>query len=564
MEKSIFKRVENYLIGDLLFQNHDTLKKANITIVYYIVFLSLLLLVPLQFLYLFIGSPTQSIIGLISIAVFGTALVYIKTTKQTTVVAHGILIFSTLTYALNTFLYREMNIINGLLLSCNIIFVFNLFDKKTGAVYASIHALVCISFMIMIDQNIDISFIKPIKQTVTEQIASFSILFIVCVTVILHYQSAHQNAAKDLSKSLKDLKISEERRKKSQSIAKIGNWELHIPSQTFVFEDETYKIFGIEKSNADLLKSIIEIIHIEDKELALKALNHKNYSTSTKTDFRIVTTNGAEKYLSLFGELQSDESGNPIRLFGVVQDIHEIKQTEEKLEKLLSITNYQNEKLKNFAYIVSHNIRSHSSNITSLVEILLKTNSEEEKNSILIMLKNTASNLEETLSNLNEMIHITENISKPKTKIRLEPEIKKTLEVLSAQIIKHGVEIKTKVSASLSVHIIPSYLDSILLNLISNAIKYRSLERNLVIEIEAKKSDNYIILSVKDNGLGIDLKKNGSKLFGMYKTFHSNEDARGIGLFITKNQIEAMRGKIEVESEENVGTTFKVYFDEKA
>jgi hypothetical protein len=80
-----------------------------------------------------------------------------------------------------------------------------------------------------------------------------------------------------------------------------------------------------------------------------------------------------------------------------------------------------------------------------------------------------------------------------------------------------------------------------------------------MVKLVAKKEGEYIELSIIDNGLGIDLKKHKAKLFGMYKTFHHNKDARGIGLFITKNQIESLGGKIEVESEIDKGTTFKIY-----
>ncbi len=81
--------------------------------------------------------------------------------------------------------------------------------------------------------------------------------------------------------------------------------------------------------------------------------------------------------------------------------------------------------------------------------------------------------------------------------------------------------------------------------------------------IEYEKVEPYIVLHFKDNGLGLNLNKNGHKIFGMYKTFHGNEDAKGIGLFITKNQLEAMNGKIEVESIEGEGSNFKIYFNEK-
>ena len=98
------------------------------------------------------------------------------------------------------------------------------------------------------------------------------------------------------------------------------------------------------------------------------------------------------------------------------------------------------------------------------------------------------------------------------------------------------------------------------MNFLTNAIKYRSPKRNPVIKLKTVSEDGYTILSIQDNGLGIDLEKYGDKLFGMYKTFHDSKDSRGIGLYITKNQIEAMNGKVSVESKVGHGTTFKIYF----
>ena len=111
-----------------------------------------------------------------------------------------------------------------------------------------------------------------------------------------------------------------------------------------------------------------------------------------------------------------------------------------------------------------------------------------------------------------------------------------------------------------TVSAIPAYLDSILLNLFTNSIKYSSPDRPLVIKIDSVLTKDQLVLRFSDNGLGIDLDRHGAKLFGMYKTFHRNKDAKGIGLFITKNQIEAMHGKIAVESTVDVGTTFTLYF----
>ena len=150
-----------------------------------------------------------------------------------------------------------------------------------------------------------------------------------------------------------------------------------------------------------------------------------------------------------------------------------------------------------------------------------------------------------------------------KTQICLKDEIEKTKKALSLAIKESQITITHTIPKELTVTAIPAYLDSILLNLFTNAIKYKSPERKAILDIGYEINENYTIITFRDNGLGLNLKKNGHKIFGMYKTFHGNEDAKGIGLFITKNQLEAMDGKIEVESKVGSGSIFKVYLNEK-
>jgi light-regulated signal transduction histidine kinase (bacteriophytochrome) len=136
------------------------------------------------------------------------------------------------------------------------------------------------------------------------------------------------------------------------------------------------------------------------------------------------------------------------------------------------------------------------------------------------------------------------------------------MQVLNQDIRKSGIKIIIDLDGGEYIKAVPAYLDSVILNLMSNAIKYKSPSRNPVLKISSKVEDDYRVLFFEDNGLGIDTVKNRDKLFGMYKTFHENEEAKGFGLFITKNQIEAMDGKIDLESKVDVGSTFKVYFNE--
>ena len=131
---------------------------------------------------------------------------------------------------------------------------------------------------------------------------------------------------------------------------------------------------------------------------------------------------------------------------------------------------------------------------------------------------------------------------------------------LSVKIYEAEAEIFSEFSEAPKLSYIAHYLESILMNLVSNAIKYKHPERKPIIDVYTLQEDDKITLVVKDNGLGINLEKYGNKIFNMYQTFHDNSDAVGIGLFIVKNQVEILQGTIDVESCEGEGTTFKICF----
>ncbi|HMG93866.1 MAG TPA: ATP-binding protein, partial [Chryseolinea sp.] len=103
-------------------------------------------------------------------------------------------------------------------------------------------------------------------------------------------------------------------------------------------------------------------------------------------------------------------------------------------------------------------------------------------------------------------------------------------------------------------------LNSIIYNLVSNAIKYRSHDRDLHVSIRTSEDPDYWVLQVADNGLGIDMALYGKDLFKMYKRFHENHEGKGLGLYLVKLQVESLDGFIEVTSEVDIGTTFTIYF----
>jgi len=257
------------------------------------------------------------------------------------------------------------------------------------------------------------------------------------------------------------------------------------------------------------------------------------------------------------------DQGKANGLVGISWDISDLKQKEEELRDLINVTSLQNKQLINFAHIVSHNLRSHTANFSMLLEFLINEKDEEEKEKIIKMLTEASDNLLETLENLNEVVAISTNVNLEKKPTTLYKKIQTAEQNLAAFLKKNKATIINKIPKDLQIMVIPAYLDSILMNFITNSVKYKDPKRDPVITLSVSKNDQFTILSIEDNGMGIDLKKYGDKLFGMYKTFHHNSDARGIGLYISKNQIEAMNGKVMACSEVGKGTTFNIYFNEK-
>jgi len=234
---------------------------------------------------------------------------------------------------------------------------------------------------------------------------------------------------------------------------------------------------------------------------------------------------------------------------------------EKKLNRLVDVTSQQNESLFNFAHIVSHNLRSHSSNLSMLSGFLSTEENENERKNLLNMLHDASESLNETVLHLNEVVQVKVDALDKMKRVNLYRTIMSVKKNLGLLLENKNAVCHVDIDKNLKIRGIPAYLDSIFLNLFTNSIKYSSPERTPVIKIVSAQIKDKTVLTFSDNGLGIDLKRHGDKLFGMYKTFHRNKDAKGIGLFIIKNQIEAMNGSIEVESTVDVGTTFKLYFD---
>jgi light-regulated signal transduction histidine kinase (bacteriophytochrome) len=253
-----------------------------------------------------------------------------------------------------------------------------------------------------------------------------------------------------------------------------------------------------------------------------------------------------------------DSYGKCITLKGIFQDIDSIKKKGITLQSSINLLDDQNKRLQNFAYIVSHNLRSHAGNLKFMVNLFEESTMKDDRAEIFSHIKTISESLSATMGHLDEIVRIQSEISKERKLIDFDTTFNNVASALHTNIVASGAEINTDFTNCPKVNYIPAYLESIFQNLLTNAIKYRHPDRKPVINCATHKVGNEVYLVFEDNGMGIDLQRFGDQLFGMYKTFHHNSDSKGIGLFITRNQVEALGGSIKVDSTVNVGTKFTV------
>ena len=357
------------------------------------------------------------------------------------------------------------------------------------------------------------------------------------------------------------LRVADERYHFAVQASDRGVWDWDMVTNKVYYSSESMKILGLTES--DLVaapEEWDERVHPDDREEYYGNINlhFENKIPFYETCHRVLC-NGEYKWILDRGKvIERDENGKPLRIAGTHTDISAQKEKEQELLKMLEIVNSQNNKLLNFAHIVSHNLRTHAGNVKILLEMY--NNKSFTYQETLENISIVSKELNETIENLNDLVRVHTQTNKEYVALQLSDYISRMLYILNEDIHNKNIQIENLVNENVQVNCIPAYLESILLNLMTNAIKYSDDKKEIKITFKLSDTEDYYVLHVIDNGVGIDMERYGESIFGLYKTFHGHEDSRGVGLYITKNQIETMGGKIEVESKPNVGSTFKVYF----
>jgi PAS domain S-box-containing protein len=229
-----------------------------------------------------------------------------------------------------------------------------------------------------------------------------------------------------------------------------------------------------------------------------------------------------------------------------------------QLEKFNLHLKNKNGQLSSFAHIASHNLRAPVSNLLALKDFYKESTNLEDKSMLFSKIEIVIEHLNETLNDLIDSVKIQYDTDIAHDPIIFETVFDKTLEILDTQIVTSKAIVTANFSEAPNIKYPKIYMESIMLNLLSNSIRYRSPDRVTKIHFHTAVDNNKILLIATDNGLGIDLKKNGHKIFGLNNTFHRHPESKGVGLFMIKTQIEAIGGSIWVESDVDRGTTFKI------
>ncbi len=313
----------------------------------------------------------------------------------------------------------------------------------------------------------------------------------------------------------------------------------------------------------------------EQENSNLRDINRKNEEILAKQRLALYTALGAIAILLLFTMLlirvsrQKEKARSSITLLNAqlekkVDDrTKHLREATQKLQENSEKLAIQNKQFVDFFNIISHNFRAPLANLTMLVKFIERSNDISEKKLLIDSLKQVSANLTDTCNELLESMQIMQDSEIPYIANDMTELITKIRSGLQMEIVESRAEIHMDFTTVPIIYAPPKYLESILFNLISNALKYRSPQRIPEIMVVTSPTHTGVRLTVSDNGLGIDLGKHGNEIFKIRKTFHNHPEAKGFGLFLTKTQVESLGGRIWVESIPGEGSTFFVEIDDQ-
>jgi len=296
------------------------------------------------------------------------------------------------------------------------------------------------------------------------------------------------------------------------------------------------------------------------KQIKFEILKRLKRNTDFKLlDLKILNKKNLGLVIDIDGQLIIDGE-NKKKIILSVFDVTLRKKQQKILLAQNDEANDEIEKLVNFAHMSSHNLKGHATNLSLLLDFLENEQNPNKQKELMLLLVKSSNNLSESIKGLREIVSIRQNLQLKKKDLNINEFINNAIHNLSGIIKKEDAKIINNIKNSEKVRALSAYLDSILFHIIGNSLKFKQRNKRPLITINIKKINDYTILSIEDNGVGIDLDKYKDRLYGLYKSLGYSGETRGMGLYLVRYQMELMNGKIECDSTVNHGTTFRLFF----
>ena len=349
--------------------------------------------------------------------------------------------------------------------------------------------------------------------------------------------------------------------KDGEIIQEVGSWENYTGQQY-----EQYKNLGWLKA-----------IHPEDTNLIAERWKlARKKKTVLSLEVRLMSKDKTYRHIQLNGVPIFNNKGNIREWIGTISDIHDrkaaaeaLKNKNQEVEKAYEKAEISNIKLKSvnkvletFVYAAAHDLKSPLINLKSLLTFINQTKDLEKKFEFIQKFGEAVMRLDNTVSGLGEIIEVQEADTSPVKKVYFQDVLDKVEAEYNYKLTAVDAKLEVDFRETPAVIFLEPYINSIFTNMITNATKYCKDDVPLLLEIKSKKESDFVVVSFKDNGIGMDLERYKSNLFKPFKRFTSKAEGKGIGLHIIKSMIEKNGGRIEVESKVGVGTSFICYLKE--
>jgi len=393
----------------------------------------------------------------------------------------------------------------------------------------------------------------------------FSIIGVVYISFFLtktHFLSERNliYRQRKLNKLTRDLRASQQRYRLAMLGTNAGLWDWDLERNKIYHGPKWKEMLGYNSSefeNVDI-EAVYSMVHPDDVRRVKQSVeNHLKNQDPFELEYRIKTKSGKYEWFYDSGKAIFNDEGEPIRMVGSIINVSNRKMAEEKILKQKDLLEKANAELDRFVYITSHDLKAPLLSIQGLIHL---AEISEDKSEIEMCLKMMMERIKGLENFIRDIIDYSRNVRVGLVKEEID--LKKMIEAIHNDLFYlenvDKIDFKIEVDKDLSFSSDEKRVNVILKNLIFNAVKYQNFDqKSPCIKVKANEDSNHILISVIDNGEGIDPEIQ-DKVYDMFFRASEKSSGSGLGLYIVKEMVGKLDGSIQLKSEPKKGSEFVV------